>query len=196
MNKSSIISGVLSVLVVCGSLLFTSCEGPAGAVGPAGPAGPTGATGPAGPAGAAGATGQTGNANVIQISYPAKTWATTKGSAQQFVFPSNVTTAIMNSSAVLVYMTDGTPNNATPYGWYSIPGIVPSNGVEHEFYTQTTFGGNTAGINIYRKVASPAALTASTRIVIIPANDLRNGRKATVDFSDYNAVKEFYGLED
>jgi hypothetical protein len=196
MNKSSIISGVLSVLVVCGSLLFTSCEGPEGPVGPAGPAGPTGAVGPAGPAGAAGATGQTGNANVIQVSYAAKTWTAAKGSAQQFVFPANVTTAIMNSSAVLVYMTDATPNNATPYPWYFIPGIVPSNGVEHEFYYQTTFAGSTAGINIYRKVASTATLAASTRIVIIPANDLRNGRKATVDFSDYNAVKEFYGLKD
>lgn len=193
MNKSSIISGVLSVLVVCGSLLFTRCEGPEGPVGPAGsagPAGPTGASGPAGPA------GQTGNANVIQISYAAQTWTAAKGSAQQFVFPSNVTTAIMNSSAVLVYMTDGTPNNATSYGWYAIPGIVPSNGAEHEFYFQTTFAGNTAGINIYRKVASTATLSASTRIVIIPANDIRNGRQAAVDFSDYNAVKEFYDLKD
>jgi hypothetical protein len=100
-----------------------------------------------------------------------------KGSAQQFVFPSNVTTAIMNSSAILVYMTNGTPNNATSYGWYAIPGIVPSNGVEHEFYYETSFAGNTAGINIYRKLASTASLSASTRIVIIPANDIRGGRK-------------------
>ena len=178
---------------MCCGLLFTNCKGPEGGVGPAGPAG---VAGPAGPAGATGPAGQTGNANVIQISYAAKTWATAKGSAQQFVFPSNVTTAIMNSSAVLVYMTDGTPNNTVSYGWYAIPGIVPSNGVEHEFYTQTTFGGNTAGINIYRKVASTASLSASTRIVIIPANDIRGGRKAAVDFSDYNVVKAYYNLED
>jgi hypothetical protein len=62
---------------------------------------------------------------VIQISYTAKTWTTAKGSAQQFVFPSNVTSAIMNNSAILIYMTNGTPNNATSYGWYAIPGIVP-----------------------------------------------------------------------
>jgi hypothetical protein len=102
----------------------------------------------------------------------------------------------MNNSALLVYMTDGTPNNTTSYGWYSIPGIVPLNGVEHEFYTQTTFAGNTAGINIYRKVASTSTLSASTRIVIIPANDVRSGRKAAIDFSDYNAVKAYYNLED
>ncbi|MFN8431751.1 MAG: collagen-like protein [Spirosomataceae bacterium] len=190
MKKLRFFSAILLTIFVGISLTFTSCEGPAGADGAVGPAGPQG------PAGPAGATGQTGNANVIQISYPAKTWATAKGSAQQFVFPSNVTTAIMNSSAILVYLTDGTPNNTTSYGWYSIPGIVPSNGVEHEFYTQTTFAGNTSGINIYRKVASTSTLAASTRIVIIPANDLRNGRKAAVDFSDYNAVKAYYKLID
>lgn len=167
--------------------------GEVGPTGAAGPAGPAGATGPAGPIGA---TGQTGNANVIQISYPAKTWGTGKNASQQFLFPSNITPAIMNSSAVLVYMTDGTPNNAISYGWYSIPGIVPSKGVDHEFYYETTFAGNTAGMNIYRKVAATATLAASTRIVIIPANDIRNGRKAPVDFSDYNAVKAYYNLKD
>ena len=191
MKKSSFLSVILSVL--CCGLLFTNCKGPEGGVGPAGPAG---VAGPAGPAGATGPAGQTGNANVIQISYTAKTWATAKGSAQQFVFPSNVTTAIMNNSALLVYMTDGTPNNTTAYGWYAIPGIVPSNGVEHEFYYQTTFSGSTAGINIYRKVAATATIAVSTRIVIIPANDIRNGRKTPVDFSDYNAVKAYYNLKD
>ena len=178
---------------MCCGLLFTNCKGPEGGVGPAGPAG---VAGPAGPAGATGPAGQTGNANVIQISYAAKTWTATKGSGQQFILPSNVTTAIMNSSAILVYMTNATPNNATSYGWYAIPGIVPANGVEHELYYETTFGGNTAGINIYRKVASTVSLSASTRIVIIPANDIRGGRKAAVDFSDYNAVKAYYNLED
>ncbi len=191
MKKSSFLPVILSAL--CCSLLFTNCKGPEGGVGPAGPAG---VAGPAGPAGATGPAGQTGNANVIQISYAAKTWTAAKGSVQQFIFPSNVTSAIMNSSAILIYMTNGTPNNATSYGWYAIPGIVPSNGVEHEFYYETTFAGNTAGINIYRKVASTASLSASTRIVIIPANDIRGGRKAAVDFSDYNAVKAYYNLED
>ncbi len=175
---------------MCCSLLFTNCKGPAGDIGPAGVAGPVGPAGPTGPA------GQTGNANVIQISYAAKTWTAAKGSVQQFVFPSNVTSAIMNSSAILIYMTNGTPNTATSYGWYAIPGIVYANGVEHEFYYETTFAGNTAGINIYRKIASTASLSASTRIVIIPANDIRSGRKAAVDFSDYNAVKAYYNLED
>ncbi len=193
MKKTPFLSVIFSAFVVCSSLFFTGCTGKDGAVGPAGPAGPTGAAGPAGPAGA---TGQTGNANVIQLSYAAKTWAVGKNAYQQFIFPSNITPAIMNSSAVLVYMTDGTPNNAVSYGWYSIPGVVSSKGIDHEFYFETSFAGSTAGINIYRKVASTATLAASTRIVIIPANDIRNGRKAPVDFSDYNAVKAYYNLKD
>jgi len=192
MNKSSI----FLLFALCCSLLLTSCEGPAGADGAMGPVGPAGPLGPTGAVGPAGTTGQPGNANVIQISYTTKTWGSAKGFSQQFIFPSNVTTAVMNNSAVLVYMTDAIPNNASSYGWYAIPGIVPSTGVEHEFYFQTTFGGNTAGINIYRRVASTSSLSASTRIVIIPANDLRNGRKAAVDFSDYQAVKAFYNLKD
>lgn len=193
MQISRSFSIVLTALVLGSSLLFSSCEGPAGEVGPAGP---QGATGAAGPQGATGATGQTGNANVIQISYAAKTWAITRGSAQQFVFP-NVTPAIMNSSAILVYMTTAsTPSNTTPYPWYSIPGTVLSTDrAEHEFYFQTTFAGNTSGINVYRKIASASTLTATTRIILIPANDLRNGRQ-TVDFNDYNAVKKYYNLKD
>lgn len=188
MHKSSAYTFVLFAFL--GSLLITGCEGPAGAVGP------VGAAGPQGPTGSTGATGQPGNANVIQVSYSAKTWSTAKGSGQQFILPSNVTPAILNSSALLVYMTNATPNNAISYGWYSIPGIVIANGVEHEFFTETSFAGNTSGINIYRKVASTSTLSASTRIVIIPANDLRNGRIAAVDLSDYTSVKKFYGLID
>lgn len=201
MKKTPFLSVILSALVVCSSLFFTGCTGKDGAVGPAGPAGPTGAagpagaTGPAGPAGATGAAGQTGNANVIQVSYAARTWGTEKYAYQQFLFPSTITAAILNSSALLVYMTDSTPNNASTYFWSPIPGILPSKGVEHEFFYQTTFG-SARGINLIRKVASTATLAASTRIVIIPANDIRNGRKAPVDFSDYNAVKAYYNLKD
>ncbi len=196
MNKSSIISGVLSVLVVCGSLLLTSCEGPEGAVGPAGPAGPTGASGPAGPA------GQTGNANVIQFTYAARTWAAASYSFQQFGFPGDITPAIMNNSVILVYMTPASnPSNTTPYNWYLIPGTVLSTDrAGHEFYFETAFGRTpaegTPTINVFRKIASASTLTATTRIILIPANDIRNGRKAAVDFSDYNAVKEFYDLKD
>ena len=193
MQISRSFSIVLTALVLGSSLLFSSCEGPAGEVGPAGP---QGATGAAGPQGATGATGQTGNANVIQISYAAKTWAITRGSAQQFILP-NITPAIMNSSAILIYMTSAAnPSNTTGYPWYSIPGTVLSTDlVEHEFYFQTTFAGNTSGINVYRKIASASTLTATTRIILIPANDLRNGR-LTVDFNDYNAVKKYYNLKD
>jgi|GEM_PF-4327209 len=37
---------------------------------------------------------------------------------------------------------------------------------------------------------------ATTKIVIVPANDLRNGRKAAVDYTNYNEVKAYYNLPD
>lgn len=200
MKNLRFFSVTLTTLLVGISLTFTSCEGPAGVDGAVGPAGTNGAVGPAGPqgpAGPVGATGQTGNANVIQISYSARTWAAAKGSNQQFILP-NITPAIMNSSAILIYMTPASnPSNTTGYPWYSVPGtILSTNLVEHEFYFSTSFAGNTSGINIDRKIASASTLTATTRIILIPANEIRNGRKAAVDFTDYNAVKAYYKLID
>lgn len=204
MNKSSIISVVLSVLVVFSSLLFTSCEGPAGAVGPAGPAGPTGAVGqvgpvgPDGPAGPVGPAGPTGNANVIQFTYGANNFPLGKGAGYNFNLPSDITPAILTSSAVLVYLAEAIPNSTAPLNWFSVPGVIVAGGVEHEFYMNygTSSGGTGARVSVLRKVAASAALSARMRIVIIQANSLRNARQAAVDFSDYNAVKEFYGLKD
>jgi hypothetical protein len=81
MKKPPSLSVILSALVLCSSLFFTGCTGKDGAIGPAGPAGATGA---------AGATGQTGNANVIQISFAARTWANTAGGQQNFAL-TNIT---------------------------------------------------------------------------------------------------------
>jgi len=197
MTKSSIISGVLSVLVVFSSLLFTSCEGPEG---PVGPAGPTGAAGPAGPAGAAGATGQTGNANVLQFSFGARTWPNTAGGQHNFAF-TNVTGQTLASSAVITYLGITNPNGAADVNWFLVPGLVKTGPVDFGEYNAWVFvnpaaaTGNLLAIR-RESLGTSGALTALVRVIIIPANDLRNGRKAAVDFSDYNAVKEFYGLKD
>lgn len=195
-------TNIFTILFVGAGLFLSSCKGPAGDTGPIGPAGSQGSAGAAGATGATGAAGQNGNANVIQITYAAKTWAASRGSYQQFGFPGDITPAIMNSSAILVYMTPASnPSNTTPYNWHPIPGTVLSTDrAEHEFYFETAFGRTpaegTPAINVFRKIASASTLTATTRIILIPANDLRNGRKANVDFSDYNAVKAYYNLKD
>jgi hypothetical protein len=195
MKKSSILSVILSALVLCSSLIFMNCEGPAGATGPAGPAGPTGAAGPAGPAGAA---GQNGNANVIQFSYAARTWTNTVGNIQTFVF-TNLPAQSQIASAFFAYVGIPVPANNTT-DWFLVPGRVKT-GTTVDFGEYNTWvNAATSGSSTYvirrETLGTSGALTAPVRIVIIPANDLRNGRKAPVDFSDYNAVKAYYGLKD
>ncbi len=52
-------------------------------------------------------------------------------------------------------------------------------------------------LSLSRVNASSASETfIRTRIVIIPANDLRTGRKAAIDYTDYEAVKKYYNLKD
>lgn len=120
MKKNSFLSVIFSALVLCSGLLFTNCEGPEGAVGPEGP---TGAAGPAG------ATGQTGNANVIQFSFAARTWANTAGVQQNFTF-TNVTGQTLASSAVITYLGITNPNGAADVNWFKIPNLVKAGSVD------------------------------------------------------------------
>ena len=200
MKKTPFLSVIFSALVVCSSLFFTGCTGKDGAVGPAGPAGPTGAAGPAGPAGATGATGQTGNANVIQFSFAARTWSNNAGFQQNFTL-TNVTGQTLSSSAVLAYIGLTNPNGAADVNWFLIPGLVKTGPVDFGEYNAWVFVNPTAAtgniLAIRREsLGTSGALTALVRAIIIPANDIRNGRKAPVDFSDYNAVKAYYNLKD
>lgn len=191
MKKSPFLSVFLSLSVVCSSLLFTNCEGPAGAVGPTGPAG---VAGPAGPAGAAGQ-----NANVIQFTYAARTWANTVGNQQAFDF-TNVTGQTLASSAAIVYIGLTNPN-FPDVNWFLVPGKVKAGSTDFGEYNtwinvdQSKATGNVIAIR-RESLGTSGALTAPVRIILIPANDLRNGRKGVVDFSDYNAVKAHYNLKD
>lgn len=197
MKKLRFFSIILTTLLVGISLSFTSCEGPAGAAGAVGPAGPQGATGATGPAGA---TGQTGNANVMQYTFAAKTWANTVGVQQAFQF-ATVSGQTLASSAVITYVGIANPNGPDS-NWFLVPGKVKTGSTdfgEYNVWLNTapiaTLGAG--GVLIRREsLGTSGALTAPVRIILIPANDLRNGRKAPVDFSDYNAVKAYYNLKD
>lgn len=197
MQKTPFLSVIFSAFVVCSSLFFTGCTGKDGAVGPAGPAGPTGAAGPAGPAGA---TGQTGNANVIQLSYAARTWPNTAGSQQNFAL-TNITGQTLSSSAVITYLGLTNANGAADVNWFMVPNVVKAGSVDFGEFNSWVFVNPTAAtgniLAIRREsVGTSGVLTAPVRVIIIPANDIRNGRKAPVDFSDYSAVKAYYNLKD
>ncbi|WP_041257853.1 collagen-like protein [Fibrella aestuarina] len=163
--------------------LFIACsKGTEGPAGPVGPAGPTGPAGPAGPQGAAGPAGPTGNANVMQFSFGSRTHT---GSEQTYTL-TGITADMITKSAIFVYVS-----NTNPW-WYPLPGIF--NGT-NEYRTNIRPSANSVVAIVRVGTGSTTSDTfVNTRIVIIPANDLRNGRQAALDFNDYQAVKAFYKL--
>lgn len=184
-----------ATLLLAGGMFLTGCSGsgekgdpgPQGVQGPAGPQGPAGSAGSAGSAGGVGpqgAAGQNGNANVIQITYGAKTWANSVG-ATVMLNLTGVDAALANKSAFFTYVRNGTL-------WYAVPGEISTYG---EFRTYLTPAA-TSTIQI-KRVSGGAALDAEgVRVLLVPANDLRNGRQAAVNYANYNEVKAYYNLPD
>lgn len=160
------------------NLMLAACKsGEKGDPGPAGPAGPTGATGPA---------GATGNANVIQITYGSKTHT----GAELAYDLTGITEEQVRNSAFFTYV------RTTSDWWHSLPGrVLNLSGTGYREYT-TTINIRVLRLYITRASGTGTDVFQNARIVMIPANDLRNGRKAAVDFSNYEAVKQFYNLPD
>lgn len=178
-------------LVVIFSLIAWSCKpgevGPKGDAGVAGPAGPIGATGPAGAAGATGGTGAKGDpgtSNAVQYTFASRTHT---GTSSIYTL-SEVKGEAMNRSILLVYIANSAGN------WYSIPGIF--NGT-NEYRTISNPGTTSSTVTLVRVTGGPGGsdIFSSTRIIVLPITDLRSGRKANVDYSDYQAVKAYYGFK-
>lgn len=177
------ITKILAMLAVMSALIFiNACKGPAGDVGPAGVAGPAG---PTGATGVIGAVGATGNANVIQVSYTSRTHT---GSSLTYNLPVTITKAIFENSAYFVFVTNTDGNTYSLPGWFT--------GGANTYRVGTVISTGIQGVFISRVAGSGNDVFNTTRIVVIPANDLRTGRKAAVDYNDYEAVKAYYGLKD
>lgn len=183
MKKYSLL---LSTAILAVFMILQSCTKPAnGEVGPQGLTGPQGAAGPAGPAGSQGPAGQNGNANVIQITYGPKTHS---GSEINYSL-TGVTQSTLTNSAYFTYVN---PGNGL---WYSLPGTTSGGTREYRTYVSAA-ATSTPLLYISRSTGTGTETFTATRIVIIPASDLRNGRKAAIDYSDYEAVKAYYNLPD
>jgi hypothetical protein len=150
-------------------------KGDPGAQGVAGPAGPQGAAGPQGPA------GQNGNANVIQVTYGSRTHT---GSQMTFSLPSSITSAMLNSSVFFTYVKQ--------VDWYALPGETQFGTRGYRVYASNT----RADILINRTTGTGNDVFDSIRFLIIPATNLINGRKAAIDYSNYEEVKKYYNLPD
>ena len=159
-------------LLVFLPLFQTACSKD-GETGPAGPAGPAGPQGPAGPA---------GNANVIQITFGSKTHS---GSEINYSL-TGVTQAQLSGSAFFTYVN---PGNGY---WYSLPGTTAGGSKEYRTYVQAN-ASSTPLLYVTRVAGSGSETFASTRVVIIPASVLTNGR-INVDFRNYEEVRKAFGL--
>lgn len=178
------ITKIFAMLAVMSALIFMdACKGPAGDVGPAGPAGVAGPTGAIGPTGVTGATGATGNANVIQYTY-----STARVTGSEIVYAiTGITQTQLNNSMIFVYVQ----TSLNPTIWYALPGATSGGSNQYRVLFNPTV------LNVYiNKTGTAAETFNTTRILVLPANDLRTGRKAAVDFSDYEAVKKYYNLPD
>jgi hypothetical protein len=161
-----------------------------GEVGPKGDTGATGATGAVGATGATGATGAKGDkgdpgtSNAVQYTFASRTHT----GASSIYNLAEVKGEVLNRSILLVYIANTAGN------WYSIPGIF--NGT-NEYRTISNPSTNSSTVTLVRVAGGSGGTDtfSSTRIVILPITDLRNGRKASVDYTDYLAVKAYYGFK-
>lgn len=174
MNFVSQFSRKTSTLVAIAALaLASACKGPQGDVGPAGTNGVNGTN------------GKDGNANVVQITFGEKTHS---GTELTYTL-TGITQAQLNGSAYFTYVR---PNNSF---WYSLPGTTSGGSREYRTYVDAT-GSAAPRLLISRVAGSGSEVFSTTRIVIIPAGVLVNGRQAAIDFNDYEAVKKAYNLPD
>ena len=147
-------------------------KGDTGSTGAAGATGATGAKGDKGDTGATGATGpkgdkgDTGNANVIQVTFAATFVPDVVG--RLFTFPAAITTTMLNTSSVNVYVQASN----YPGTWYPIPGFISGNLDNFRTYIDAP----PRQVSVIRQSGTTVASITSTRVVIIPANNLINGR--------------------
>ena len=199
------ITRILGVAFMVAMFIFLdACKGEKGDVGPVGATGTIGATGTNGATGVTGATGVAGpkgdpgaGANVLQVTFNSTFVPPNAPTpAKVFTFPSAITTNILDNSALLVYIKT---SNFTDV-WYPVSGagVFPGGTVNPYVADVLRYFliPSDRTVSIARESGSAIASIIATRCVIIPATTISTGRKAAVDFSDYEAVKKFYNLPD
>jgi hypothetical protein len=145
--------------------------------------------GATGPAGANGTNGTNGNANVKMFYFGKDSITTTHTIFSFTISDPKVTSNMMDSSAILFY------HQANGF-WYSSPGLGWSASYQTRFYTYNS----TRSLNF--EVYNPDATTytgskvviTKFKAVIIPSSDYKGSRKKPVDFNNYYATMQYYGL--
>lgn len=196
----------LSITLLVVTLIFASCK--KGDTGPAGPAGPTGAPGAAGTAGATGPQGPKGDTGTANVIY--SEWLDVTFEADTFRRPGNVldtagwiatipapklTDSIINTGDVKVYLNVGSDSADNQL-------VMPL-----PIFDNFLIG---AVINTYFQsqliiLASSADVSSVTlrgfhyfqyRYILIPGGITAAPVRNTIDWNNYQQVKELLGLKD
>ncbi|MFT3677592.1 MAG: hypothetical protein QM781_17005 [Chitinophagaceae bacterium] len=148
--------------------------------------GDTGPQGPEGPAGIQGPQGIIGNANVTQYTFGAQNLTSSFSQLQI-----TTTQDTMNRSLWFVYLYYQPLER-----WYFVPGS--GFGGSSTYRVSLTYTGGKA--TIYIDKSGPGENYAQARVIRVYANNVTTGGRAgsdrspAVDFSDYQAVRQYYQL--
>lgn len=150
-------------------LLLFSCK-----KGDTGPAGEQGPPGPQGPQGIA------GNANVTQYNYGVQNLA-----ASYSTLSIKTTKDTMDKSAWYVYLYYSGNER-----WYFIPGA----GIGGSTTYRVSMGYSVDQVNIFIDKNGPGESYAKAKVIRIYTSSQQGGRAAPVDYTNYEAVRDYYKL--
>ena len=189
MKTQSIFRTAAAAMLLTSSLLFTQCQGPQGEPGPQGEKGATGERG------TTGAKGETGTANVIYSNWidmsGTSKWRRNNPSYWEatLVKTNTITNSVLERGVVLVYMrsTISSRTMLTPFaaldGYFTIYANI--------------FVGEISIWQQFPKSNSPLTLDLQGwhfyRYVIIPGG-IPAGRKAAINYSNYEEVKKAFNI--
>lgn len=185
MNTQSIFRTAAAAMLLTSSLLFTQCQGPQGEPGPQGEKGATGSK------------GETGTTNVIYSGWVNMSnnsfWSShSDGFTANFAAPP-INQTVIDQGLVLIYVKDGDRNNV-----FQLPLYINTNLTIKAYATLQR-------IHLILQVNPSAGVTSFSnfllgqyttyRYIVVPGG-MAGGRKATVDYSNYEEVKAYYNLPD
>lgn len=140
--------------------------------------------------------GADGNANIICYNFGPQT--TTTGNLTYTI--TDIDQETIDSSLILVYYT---PSIETASSWYPCPGISTTAAYETRYFLTEVDENYIAMVGVkLHNVGSTALYTSSVtfsrlKVIIAPASSIINPSvKKQPDFSDYNQVREYFGLQD
>jgi hypothetical protein len=182
---------IFAILMVIATIIFMdACKGEKGDIGPSGANGTNGtngATGATGATGAKGDKGDTGGGTTTASNVFYSDWLSVQFTGfsdyTATINAPKITQEILDKGTVLTYAKSNISGNIIPLPFAALNGTIRTTVVYNlgKVLLGATFDGS----------------SQTYRYIIIPGGtSIGSGRKATIDYLDYEAVKVYYGLKD